>query len=812
MSRRAARLARGDFGRVEAGGVFYAAVMVLVAAIAAWPVYADVRFLVVVLLSVTVAALIAVFAHRLMWTPVITAVWTIGALLVIGLTVVVPLSGNGLVRGLTLFFGGLVTSWKDLVTVDLPVGGYRNLLVPALVVFVVGTVVGLLLSWSRTRAHLGAVLVFGMMTWFGLLFGSDRAGAAWQWNGFAMPPLREALLGLVTLGASLAWLVWRSRIVRSEALRHAAHVSGVQLTRPHALSVVRVTTLGLTLVVVAVAVSVVATPVVLGGSTRQVLRSGVQPEQQLATELTPLEVYRNAFSDANYQRVLFTVGGSAVLPDRVRLATLTDYDGETFTASGTDYRRLPAYRDPGAGQQATITITSAGSGTVWLPSAGSLASVTFTGDRASQLSDGFYYDPASGATIDTVPGGLAEGDSYTAQVAIADPVALSELSSPGRNARFTAPDSLVRWVKLQNQDSSGAGLAELARRLTARGYLSHSLTATDPVPAWVGDLGGGYQFRASTAGHSLARLTEMFDALLARQQGVSDDPESTALVGAVGDDEQFAVAIALIADQLGFPARVVVGARLSGNDDGIPSCAGGECRGKNLSAWVEVQGSDGRWAAVDATPQHEVNPDQKVEDRRDPQNRTQVRPLPANEVDPPDVGGSPGAANDPPSELNLAWLWPILHVSGIVAFALLLLLGPLMVIVVAKALRRRHRRRNSQPALRMVGGWEELVDARADAGEIVPEKATRTEMATVFGDDASRELAAAVDRAVFGGVPISGAEADIFWNQVETERQRTARRGNVRQRMQAAMSLTSFFRGVRAGEGRRRLSVSEQHG
>lgn len=812
MSRRATRLARGDFGRVEAGGAIYAAAMVTVAAVAAWPIYDDLRFLVVVLLSVTAATTIAVFAHRLMWTPVITAVWLIGALLVIGLTVVVPLFGNGLARGLALFFGGFVTSWKDLVTVDLPVGGYRNLLVPALVVFAVGTLVGLLLSWSRTRAHLGAALVFGVMTWFGLLFGADRTGAAWQWNGIVMPPMREALLGLVALGSSLAWLVWRSRIVRSEALRQAARVSGVQLTRPHALSVLRVTTLGLALIVIAVAVSVVATPVVLGGSTREVLRSSAQPEQQLATELTPLEVYRSAFSDANYQRVLFTVSGSGALPDRVRLATLTDYDGETFTASGTDYRRLPAYRDPGDGQRTTITITSAGSGTVWLPSAGSLASVTFTGDRASQLSDGFYYDPASGAMIDTVPGGVAAGDGYTAQVAIADPVAVSELSSPGRSARFTAPDSLVRWVKLQNQDSSGAGLAELARRLTARGYLSHSLTATDPVPAWVADLGGGYQFRASTAGHSLARLTELFDALLARQQGVDDDPESTTLVGAVGDDEQFAVALALIADQLGFPARVVIGTRLSGSDDGIPVCADGECRGKNLSVWVEVEGADGRWAAVDATPQHEVNPDQKVEDRRDPQNRTQVRPFPASEVDPPDIGGSPGTANDPPSELNLAWLWPILRISGIVVLALLLLLGPFGVIVVAKSLRRRHRRRHSQPALRMVGGWEELVDSRADAGLIVPEKATRTEMATVFGDEASLELAVAVDRAVFGGVPISAAEADIFWNQVETERQRTARRGSMRQRIQAAMSLTSFFRGLRAGEGRRRLSVSEQHG
>ena len=46
---------------------------------------------------------------------------------------------------------GVVLGWKDLVTVDLPVGSYRNLLVPALVVFLVGTCVAAAAVVARGR-------------------------------------------------------------------------------------------------------------------------------------------------------------------------------------------------------------------------------------------------------------------------------------------------------------------------------------------------------------------------------------------------------------------------------------------------------------------------------------------------------------------------------------------------------------------------------------------------------------------------------------------------------------------------------------
>ena len=69
---------------------------------------------------------------------------------------------------------GAVTGWKDLVTVELPVGSYRNLLVPALVVFLVGTLIALRLAWLPARVAVLASVVSLGMVFFGLAFGRHR--------------------------------------------------------------------------------------------------------------------------------------------------------------------------------------------------------------------------------------------------------------------------------------------------------------------------------------------------------------------------------------------------------------------------------------------------------------------------------------------------------------------------------------------------------------------------------------------------------------------------------------------------------------
>ena len=57
----------------------------------------------------------------------------------------------------------------------------------------------------------------------------------------------------------------------------------------------------------------------------------------------------------------------------------------------------------------------------------------------------------------------------------------------------------------------------------------------------------------------------------------------------VGDDEQYAAAMAMLANRVGVPARVVVGACCRGD---------GKVRGEDVHAWVEVRVADGSWRTL----------------------------------------------------------------------------------------------------------------------------------------------------------------------------------------------------------------------
>lgn len=376
-------------------------------------------------------------------------------------------------------------------------------------------------------------------------------------------------------------------------------------------------------------------------------------------------------------------------------------------------------------------------------------------------------------------------------------VDVAGLASPGEGSRYEAPESLLRWLRNQDQPGDGAGLAELANRLRARGYLSHALTATGETPKWITSLGTGYTFRPSTAGHSLARIDQLFTALNTRAEVVAEQGGNGSLVAAVGDDEQFAVAIALIADQLGFPTRVVVGSRLVAEDDaGLPACEDGLCRGQNLAVWVEVQGADGRWAAVDSTPQHKQDLAAQTQRRRDPENPTQVLPVPAREVDPPDSAGAKGDSERTAAGtgLNLAWLWVSLRVVAILLLILLVLLGPLLVVILAKRLRRQARRRRDDPVQQITGGWDELVDTWIDHGAAVPGNQTRTEWAQSLTGATAVGLAERADQAVFSGGAVSAEQAASYWQDVDAERLRLGAVGTRWQQWRSRVSLASFMR------------------
>ncbi|WP_157525246.1 transglutaminase domain-containing protein [Microbacterium yannicii] len=814
--------------RIVAGGVF-AAVMVAVAAVAAWPIYRSGSFVLLVACAAAIATVIASVAWLRRWNSWIVAAALAVAVLLAGVPLAVPSrlgAPDELLRGLGELASGLVLGFKDLVTVELPVGSYRNLLVPALAVFLIGTCAVLRLAWRDDRVAYAAVPVAIGMVSFGLFFGRTTVSAPLRVGPVALYAPVETAVGMSALLACLLWLAWRTHDERARALQRAAASSGVRVSRRPSAADRRRTALGAAMTAGALVVAVAIVPFAARGAERDVLRSAIGPDIDLSAEVSPLAEYRALFVDERVDDVLFTVEpGEEELPQRVRLATLDAFDGEVYRSGGEDvagtgrFVRVPSSLDAGEGTPVEARVLIGEWDGIWMPTAGRLAQVRFAGDRAATLADRFYYNAAASAGVLTDGerggGGLREGDRYTVRAIEPETTALSQLESPGHDdGALVTPDSLRAWMDEHATGTGGAALAGLVSLLRERGYLSHGLSDEGEPPAWTTAL-AGYSFQPSASGHSLARVETMFARLLEREA----DPRAEAsgnYVAAVGDDEQFAVAVALMARELGFPARVVLGARLSAAEAGLPTCDEGACQAGDLAAWTEVQSADGAWIPVDVTPQYAQSPSLEVTEQRDPENVTEVRPDVVEEVLPPDPAQEDSASDRPDEEatgLDLAWLWPVLRIAGIALLALALALGPFLIVLGAKASRRRRRRRASAPGSRIAGGWDEYVDAALDAGRDAPRSLTRSELADGFATPSGAALARDADRAVFSHADTAAHHADDYWKTVDAERRRLRRENGFWRGALAAVSLRSLLRplapetGVRtriAERGRRR--------
>lgn len=777
-------------------GAAYAAASVVLGAVAAWPIYRSGAFLVLVGAASVVAAGIAVVVARRRWGAWTAAGLIAAAVLVTGVPLAVPSRLGGpldLLRGLGDVALGVAVGWKDLLTVTLPVGSYRNLLVPALVVFLAGVCATLLLSWREGRVSYLAVVPAIAMPVFGLLFGRTTLSAPLGWGPFALPAPAESLVGATALVAGVLWLSWRHREERVLALHRAAAAGGLRVRRRPARVEARRLAIGAGMVAAAVGLVLAVVPAAAQSRERDVLRADAGPDVALSRAVSPLSAFRAQFDDAVAGTVLFRASG--MVPDRVRLATLDAYDGSVYrtgtSAAGARFARVPSALDAGPGTPLDVRVDVGALDGIWMPTAGLLASVDFSGDRAIALADGFYYSQSARAAVQTA--GWRAGDGY--RLRAVDPAVppLTAARAPGGVVpEVAAPEAMRAWIDAHVEGRDGAALAGLVTLLRERGYLSHALSIGAEPPAWMRAL-DGYAFAPSASGHSLGRIEEMFAALLQREA----DPRAAATgnyVAAVGDDEQFAVAVALIAQELGFPSRVVVGARLASAEPGLATCDEGLCRAADVAVWTEVRTAAEEWIPVDVTPQHERSPSLEVTQQRDPEVPTEVRPDTVEEVAPPrPVQDDTVRPDDRPDEgLDLSWLGPVLRVAGTAAVVAAIALGPFFLIVGAKALRRRARRGRADPVARIAGGWDEYLDAAADAGHDPARRRTRVEAAAGYGTPSGLALAEAADRAVFSNTVTTADDAEEYWRIVDAERRAIAA-GRWR-RLRAAVSLRSFLR------------------
>jgi hypothetical protein len=220
----------------------------------------------------------------------------------------------------------------------------------------------------------------------------------------------------------------------------------------------------------------------------------------------------------------------------------------------------------------------------------------------------------------------------------------------------------------------------------------------------------------------------------------------------VGDDEQYAAAMALVATRLRVPARVVVGARVPA--DGI-------VKGNDVVAWVELRIADGTWRELPRSAYMSFRSPRRNDPENDPVSAepdtsptATSRPSPSPSPSPqPDQDHSDQQDRAEPS--SGSWRW------------LLWLLVPVAVGAVPgyKLLRRARRRRASRVSVRYVGAWQELVDRARDLGLPVPAHRSRPAQAVALGTSAL-PLARTADDAVFGPATPSPDEADSYWGSV----------------------------------------------
>ncbi|MBD7956943.1 transglutaminase domain-containing protein [Microbacterium sp. Sa4CUA7] len=828
--RRRSRTRRSRTATVSAGFLIVNAALLdalfLVGAAAVWPIYRDTAFLVVVGAALVAAHLIAYAGLRRRWSGWWVTLAAIATYVVVGVPLASPSSLTQLDTLLPALRGVItapVTGWKDLLTLELPLGSYQTTLAPALLLFLGIPTAALSLAWRATRLWVLSAPLGLALTAFGVLFGA-RSLSAPVIGGVRVSGALEVFVGAAAILLALMFTVWRTVHRRRRALRSAEVASGVRTTGRTGSAVAGRVGIASGMIVVALTAGAVVGPWAIAGQPRDVLRAGIDPRIELAGQLSPLSQYRQFFTDEQFDTVLFTVEGAAGA-DRVRLATLSFYDGQVARAidpaagvadQTTAFVRVPAsLPSPPDTTPTTAGVDIGAYEGIWVPTVGTLTSITFDGGGGDRA-DGFFYNAETRMGIALPEPGLVPGTTYRQQSAVAgEPPPLAELT-PGRDTpqlpAAIVPESVTDWIAVQEAPTGGEGLQVLIDRLRARGFLSHALAVdTEQPAAWTTAL-GDYAFEPSRAGHSTDRIDRLFTALLDRQNEMGAVDDEAALVAGVGDDEQFAVAASMIADQLGFASRIVLGARLTdaGDAAAVPACIAGECRGANMSAWIEVQDASGLWVPVDVTPQHEVGMRPELDQRRDPQNPTEVRqevaePVLPAEANPADSGERD--EDDTTTETDLSALWAALRVAGVSLLVLLVLVGPLLLIVLLKALRRRTRRGSPDPVDRFTGGWDEYVDTAVDHGYPAPRTQTRSELAAGYagaaGDDRGALLAEWTDRSVFDVAEPSADDSERFWEIVDEERQRFAGEAGWWARVRARLSLRSFVRSRRTLSGRR---------
>jgi len=670
--------------------------------------------------------------------PVVAAM-TVAAYFLVGLVSPGPRSPSGLVD-----LAG--HGWKQLLTTLPPIGNSGPLLGLPFLLGLVAAALGSSLA-LRTRPSFAPLIAPAALLAGAILLG--------------MPKASSLLLGGAFVAVALGWAAMRHHRTRP-TVQH-----GSRQTTRLALAV------GM-LAVAALGASAIGPGLPLAKANRRVvLRNYVHPPFDVQQYPSPLSGFRKYTKNGPlYDKTLFTASG---LPAgaSLHIATMNTYDGLVWgtgdpsltTSSSATFQRVgTSISTTARGTSATVSVQIAADyNDVWLPTAGQLSGVSFAGPQRKAYGAQFRYNLDTSTGV--IPQRLRGGDTYTTHAVVPppspDPTHATPFGGEGIAPEFTAflASAVGQWTNGVN--GIWPQVMAVARHLREAGKYSD---------------GAGDEAQY-LPGHSVGRLTSF---LAARQL--------------VGDDEQYAAIFALMANFLGVPTRVVLGA--------APE-SGGVIKGKDVHAWVEVHVADGSWLAIPTsqfTPDTSKRPD-KIPPQEQQNTSASVVP-PPNAVHPPSTNDSPDQPNtrvdhrrsDRQSSHGSGFHIPhaILVVGTYGGPPVLAILLACLGIVGTKLMRRNRRRTRGAPSTRVAAGWRELIDHARDLGGAVPAGQTRREDARSVAPLGLESLASSADAVVFGpGRPLPES-ATWYWSEVDRMRSQMSNAVSRWQRLRAAVSLRSL--------------------
>ena len=654
-----------------------------------------------------------------------------------------------------LLEGGL-RGWIRLLSVVPPVGStYHLLAVPylaALLVSVLALSLARRCPWPAT-----ALLPPALLMVLTVLFGTDEPAA---------PVLQGAAFAAVAVG----WLaVQRSRQTR--------------IVTPGRTS--RRLVAGLGLLAVAAGGGWLVGPYLPGvaDTDRYTLREDLTPPFDPKDYPSPLAAFRR-YATKDKDTTLLGVSGLPI-GSRVRIGTMDEYDGLVWSVAGgsgpsagssgwfekvgesipRSREERSTVRDDDKQRDATVQVQVKAFSGVWLPDAGSVGRITFTGPRAAQLQDSFRYNRATHTAA--VPIGLAPGDGYTMDVLLPGVRPLTTLTGRGlvritQPDNHNVPDEVTGYASDHLTDIEGALPRVLAlQKLMQQGFYSDGKDGE----------------AMSLPGHGASRMRTLYDQTL----------------NLIGDDEQYAAGTALLLRSVGLPSRVVMGFKVS---EEHPR----ELKGSDATAWVEVPVDGYGWVPVDVTPDEnrKIN-DQTPRPKRVPHPQAQPQPPQPVVAPDPDVQADQNnrrPQRKPPLLDSRTMLILVVALSVLVPLALVgAAVGTILGI---KGGRRKRRRIRGAPSTRFAGGWYQITDLARDLGTPVPPHATRKEGAYQLSERYDRPgvvaLAERADAGVFAPGDPSDEQVNAFWEEIGRAETDLLGTQTWRQRWRAKLSLASLRR------------------